>query len=165
MLILVLNISGINDPRRLKRKRLLKKVNQLEVEVLCLLETRVKQPNASPIVKKWFSDWSWLENYCDAENGRVWQLWKNNWQVSQVDVSSQLFTAAMILWKEDLFGADAGSWQEAVLSINGNNSPGPNGFAAKISRLHGILLVKMWWLLLKFSYNQGPFFMALMLLP
>ncbi|KAK8642805.1 hypothetical protein V6N13_012137 [Hibiscus sabdariffa] len=109
MLILVLNISGINDPRRLKRKRLLKKVNQLEVEVLCLLETRVKQPNASPIVKKWFSDWSWLENYCDAENGRVWQLWKNNWQVSQVDVSSQLFTAAMILWKEDLFGAGQSS--------------------------------------------------------
>ena len=54
----------------------------MEVNLVCLLETRVKENKMKEIVDKWFPNWSCLQNYSYAVNGRIWLLWKDAFQVS-----------------------------------------------------------------------------------
>ncbi|KAK8692411.1 hypothetical protein V6N13_075871 [Hibiscus sabdariffa] len=87
MKFLVWNVKGCNDS--LKLNKIVKVVKKLNVEVLCLFETRVKENNASFIVQSKFSGWSFVNNYSDAINGRIWVLFKNDWQVDVISRSAQ----------------------------------------------------------------------------
>ncbi|KAK8540847.1 hypothetical protein V6N13_038590 [Hibiscus sabdariffa] len=68
------------DGQVLELRNILTLVRKLGVEVLCLLETRVKELNSTVIVQKYFSGWKFINNYSAAPNGRVWLLYKGPWQ-------------------------------------------------------------------------------------
>ncbi|GMI83892.1 hypothetical protein HRI_002058500 [Hibiscus trionum] len=87
MTLFTWNVRGFNDP--LKRKSVLKVVNSYKVDILCLLETRVKEGNAVDIVNSHFQGWELFNNYEHAVNGRVWILSRGCWSVRMVSSSAQ----------------------------------------------------------------------------
>ena len=52
MKVLVWNVRGLNQP--CKQKEVASRVNRLNVDMVCLLETRVKEQKMQNIVDKWF---------------------------------------------------------------------------------------------------------------
>ena len=73
MTILVWNVRGFNDP--LKQKGMVARIRSFKFQLVCLLETRVKEYNSQSIIKRYFQGWQWIHNYPDAYNGRIWVLW------------------------------------------------------------------------------------------
>ena len=90
MKILVWNVRGLNHP--LKQKEVVNRINKLQVCIVCLLETRVKENKKQEIVDKWFAGWRLLQNYSHALNGQIWLLWRDYCQVSLVDTTDQSIT-------------------------------------------------------------------------
>ena len=84
--ILVWNIRGLNKP--LKQREVVGRINRLEASIVCLLETRVKQPKMQGILNKHFQGWKMLHNYVEASNGRIWFFWKDSLQVNLIALSS-----------------------------------------------------------------------------
>ena len=52
MTILVWNVRGINDP--LKQKSMVARIRQLKIQLVCLLETRVKENKSQQIIDRYF---------------------------------------------------------------------------------------------------------------
>ena len=67
MKIVAWNVRGMNHP--LKQKEVVSRIGRLQANIVCLLETRVKEPNVKKIIEKWFSDWHYIHNYSYAING------------------------------------------------------------------------------------------------
>ncbi|PPD90049.1 hypothetical protein GOBAR_DD12986 [Gossypium barbadense] len=57
-------------------------------------KTRIKHNNAQVFVDKWFQGWGFLHNYGEAENGRIWIVWRNNVQLQLVAVTDQSITCS-----------------------------------------------------------------------
>ena len=53
MKVIVWNVRGLNHP--CKQKELVSRVNRLNVDMVCLLETRIKEHKMHSIVDKWFA--------------------------------------------------------------------------------------------------------------
>ena len=68
--ILIWNVKGFNDP--FKQKGIMARIRSIKVQVVCLLETRVKENNSKSIIDHYFQGWKWLHNYSEAYNGRIW---------------------------------------------------------------------------------------------
>ncbi|PPR86394.1 hypothetical protein GOBAR_AA34300 [Gossypium barbadense] len=64
--------GGLNNPNKLRK--VLNRVKKLNVGILCLLETRVKEDKSVEIIYKYFRSWSITCNYREASNGRIWML-------------------------------------------------------------------------------------------
>ncbi|KAE8681229.1 hypothetical protein F3Y22_tig00111338pilonHSYRG00418 [Hibiscus syriacus] len=62
------------------------------VDILCLLETRVKTENSVNILHSRFGDWGMITNYDSASNGRIWFLWKIGIDISFCHSTSQSIT-------------------------------------------------------------------------
>ena len=60
------------------------RIKEHNIQVVCLLETRVKEIKSQSIIDKHFQGWSLLHNYLTAYNGRIWFLWKEQVQVDLV---------------------------------------------------------------------------------
>ncbi|XP_039049215.1 uncharacterized protein LOC120190158 [Hibiscus syriacus] len=54
--------------------RVLKWAVKCQINILCLLETRVKESNSGGILSKKFVDWGFFCNYSYSDNGRIWVL-------------------------------------------------------------------------------------------
>ncbi|KAL4302389.1 hypothetical protein GQ457_10G005240 [Hibiscus cannabinus] len=68
------NLKGLNSP--IREENVVKRMSCLNVDVVCLLETRVKVDNTRSIVDRWFKGWTWFSNYSFPTIGRMWmQLW------------------------------------------------------------------------------------------
>ncbi|KAK8623127.1 hypothetical protein V6N13_118020 [Hibiscus sabdariffa] len=76
-------------------KEILSLARELNIEVLCLLETRVKVDNALPMFRKQFRGWTVLHNYSNAVNGRIWFLYRGSWQVTEICQSDQHITCLL----------------------------------------------------------------------
>ena len=90
MKLLVWNIRGFNHP--LKQKEVVSRIKRIKVYFVCLLETRVKKNKMKGIMDKWFHGWKVLHNYSYARNGRIWMLWKDDFQVSLIASNDQSIT-------------------------------------------------------------------------
>ncbi|XP_074313900.1 uncharacterized protein LOC141649100 [Silene latifolia] len=64
------NIRGFNCPLKHSEVRDYLGVNK--IDILALLETRVKEHNASKIIRKKFRNWNVVCNYSHHYNGRIW---------------------------------------------------------------------------------------------
>ncbi|XP_039033520.1 uncharacterized protein LOC120169447 [Hibiscus syriacus] len=62
------------------------------VDVLCLLETRVKVDKADAIVASKFQNWNFCFNYDHASNGIIWVLWRKGINLSVIQNSAQCIT-------------------------------------------------------------------------
>ncbi|XP_039015205.1 uncharacterized protein LOC120145416 [Hibiscus syriacus] len=80
-------IRGINS--LLKQVGVLKRAILNKIDVLCLLETRVKASNVAAILDNKFEHWNSITNYDFVDNGRIWIIWKKNLDFSVIHVSSQ----------------------------------------------------------------------------
>lgn len=61
-----------------------------------LVETRIKQYNASAIAPKIVQNWELVHNYDHGVNGRIWVLFNRNvWHMDVVQISSCNFNCAL----------------------------------------------------------------------
>ncbi|XP_021729890.1 uncharacterized protein LOC110696864 [Chenopodium quinoa] len=68
--------GGLNDPGRVVNvKRLLRNHS---IEVIGLLETKVKQGKFKTLQKKFRLSWSWVDNYSYSQKGRIWVRWNSD---------------------------------------------------------------------------------------
>ena len=75
MKLLFWNVRGFNQS--LKQKKVVNRVRKRNVEVVCLLETRVKKNKMQEIISNKFPGWRFLHNYDYAYNRRIWLLWQD----------------------------------------------------------------------------------------
>lgn len=70
------NIRGFNDPQKLiELKKLLK---EFKINIVGLLETKVKYRNFANFSKKFGTAWKWTHNYDYSSRGRIWLGWNSN---------------------------------------------------------------------------------------
>ncbi|XP_039069852.1 uncharacterized protein LOC120216531 [Hibiscus syriacus] len=93
------NIRGFNNP--LKQNKVLLRAFQNKVDVLCLLETRVKRDKSEVILNSKLYNYNVCTNYNHAINRRIWILWRKGIDLSIIQVSGQSITA-----KGTAFGGD-----------------------------------------------------------
>lgn len=72
MTLVFWNVRGFNNPNKLRR--VLDRVNKLSVDILCFLNTRIKEVKSVEIIHKFFGSWSVTCNSREASNGRIWML-------------------------------------------------------------------------------------------
>ena len=135
MTILVWNVRGINDP--LKQKSMVARIRQLKIQLVCLLETRVKENKSQQIIDRYFHGWNWINNYSSAYNGRIWLLWEDQIQVSQIDSTAQCITCSVTMEPSQfyltvVYGYNEGTTRRRLWS--------------KLSWLHGSLSQSPWML-------------------
>lgn len=91
MRILVWNIGGFNKP--LKQKELVKCVRRLNVSIICLVETRVREENVRKFKYGMFPNWKIIHNYSSHVLGRIWICWDPGiTSVSAVSIHEQVLT-------------------------------------------------------------------------
>ena len=101
MNFIVWNVRGLNDP--LKQKDIVGRIRSLKVQMVCLLETRVKENKSQSIIDRHFKGWKWIHNYREAYNGRIWILWKDYMKVNLVDVNAQCITCDVIMGTKQFY--------------------------------------------------------------
>ncbi|KAK9697361.1 hypothetical protein RND81_08G032700 [Saponaria officinalis] len=67
------NIRGLNKP--VKQVEVVRFLRNNCLDILCLLETRVKKNKAEHILRKHFKAYNSFCNYSTHYNGRIWVLW------------------------------------------------------------------------------------------
>ncbi|XP_019248332.1 PREDICTED: uncharacterized protein LOC109227587 [Nicotiana attenuata] len=87
MIVSTWNIRGLNKP--FKQKELVLFLKKYKVEVMGLVETRVKENKAKRIAQKIAKDWKVQYNYNCAYNGRIWLLWKPHIHIQILMVDAQ----------------------------------------------------------------------------
>ena len=71
------------------------RIRRLKVDLVCLLETKVKEHKMREIIDKWFPGWKIFHNYTQAVNGRIWMLWNDNLQASLIAITDQSITSCV----------------------------------------------------------------------
>ncbi|XP_058727038.1 uncharacterized protein LOC131598458 [Vicia villosa] len=69
------NVRGIN--KEAKHREVCSYFSTFHVPIIALLETRVKEINASRIRNKFGNNWAYIDNYSHHYNGRIWVMWKD----------------------------------------------------------------------------------------
>ncbi|XP_019242537.1 PREDICTED: uncharacterized protein LOC109222666, partial [Nicotiana attenuata] len=87
MIICTWNIRGLNKPHKQKELRIFLQKNK--IDILGCLEIRVKEKKAKNILYKVTKDWGYCHNYTEAENGRIWLVWRTNLIVNIIQVHEQ----------------------------------------------------------------------------
>ncbi|XP_039038038.1 uncharacterized protein LOC120175481 [Hibiscus syriacus] len=72
MTVIFWNVRGFNHPK--KQKNVMDRVEKLQVEILCLFETRIRENKAQDVI------------------AQIWILWKKNLQFSVLKVADQSIT-------------------------------------------------------------------------
>ena len=78
-------------------------IHKLNTDLVCLLETRVKENKIKEIVNKQFQGWRLFHNYSKAYNGRIWLLWKGSVDVNLLDVTDQSITCKIHMDSHNFF--------------------------------------------------------------
>ncbi|KAK8570568.1 hypothetical protein V6N13_032185 [Hibiscus sabdariffa] len=85
-----------------KAKKKGKVVQKYDIDVVCLLETRIRECNACDILSGKFRGWSVVHNYGHAHNGRIWILSKDQWTVEVICHSAQVVNCS-VKWGDVVF--------------------------------------------------------------
>ncbi|XP_022728830.1 uncharacterized protein LOC111284435 [Durio zibethinus] len=127
--IKIWNTRGFNYP--LKRKNVVNRIQILNIDLLCLIETRVKQHQMQAILDSNFYGWGMYHNYSKACNGRIWILWRPHRQVDSLikvllaicSLKSQKFFLSAIYGSNN--GAERKRLWSHLLSLRGIISDSP----------------------------------------
>jgi exonuclease III len=107
MKILIWNIRGFNIP--FKQQEVRKEVKRLNVNIICLVETRVKKDKAQNIKNTVLPGWNLIHNYDMHWLGRIWVCWDPGiTSIKQLSSHEQAVTCQVDN------GTNGGSW---ILSI------------------------------------------------
>ena len=122
----------MNDP--LKQKEVVGRVRELKINLVCLIETRVKENKMNAIISRHFQGWQMVHNYSEvAHNGRIWLLW-NGIQVDLVESMDQSITCGVLFglqrfYLSVVYGSNEGIerrrlWSH-LLALKGSITQGP----------------------------------------
>ena len=67
------NVRGLNRPNKQEDVKIFLQLN--DVGLVGLIETKIRQQNATSIASSLLHGWQWANN-CDISNGRIWVAWK-----------------------------------------------------------------------------------------
>ncbi|XP_039004068.1 uncharacterized protein LOC120131027 [Hibiscus syriacus] len=67
---------GINNP--LKQLKVLRRFDACGVDVICVMESRIKRVNSDRFSNALAGDWNFAENYDFVEGGRLWIFWRKH---------------------------------------------------------------------------------------
>ncbi|XP_021745407.1 uncharacterized protein LOC110711338 [Chenopodium quinoa] len=93
MIYSVWNVRGLNDPGKVASVRRL--LHSHSVDIVGLLETKIKLKNVLTYQKKFGSSWLWLCNYEHSPKGRIWL----GWNVDRVTVNVLKIHEQLSLWE------------------------------------------------------------------
>ncbi|XVF78443.1 hypothetical protein PTKIN_Ptkin14bG0133600 [Pterospermum kingtungense] len=82
------------------------------------VETRVKENNSAMIVNKHIKNWSFVHNYIEAINRRIWLFWKRTIQAVVVAVTAQSITIENTLEGKAVFVIVIYTANEGILRRN-----------------------------------------------
>lgn len=130
MSILTWNVRGFNASY--KQSSIVTRLLSLHLDVICLLETKIKQQNFNKVVGRRFQQWDFLHNYASDQNGRIWVFWKRPAKVRLVSecdqaisclisINSMEFLASFIYAKND-YVSRRKLW-EYLVSVKTNSIP------------------------------------------
>ncbi|XP_039072037.1 uncharacterized protein LOC120219279 [Hibiscus syriacus] len=111
MIISFWNIRGLNSP--LKQNKVILRAIQNKIDILCLLETRVKSEKSEAIFNSKFSSWNICTNYDHATNGRIWVMWRKDLNFAIIHVADQSITIkgsylGFSIFISAIYGSNAG---------------------------------------------------------
>jgi len=113
-MILTWNVRGLNHPS--KQKEVQSILRAKKISLACLIETRVKEPNAASIFSSMLPDWDCCFNYKKHFLGRIWVCWNRaEVKVSVLQKSAQCINCHIHSLK------DNSDWFQS--SIYGANKP------------------------------------------
>lgn len=82
------NVRGLNWPN--KQEDLRPYLHSLKVEIVGLMETKVKEDKAKKIIHTILPGWNWENNYEFSPKGRIWVTWKRGaYEVINISKSDQ----------------------------------------------------------------------------
>ena len=88
MIVSCWNIRGFNNP--LKHKRVLAHLKKNKVDIMGILETKLKRQDSKDIVKHKFRNWASLDNFHKHQAGRILILWNpNKIRINPVESTAQ----------------------------------------------------------------------------
>ena len=85
MIISSWNIRGLNHPS--KQLEVANFINDNNIDVMGITETKIRPENENFIKKKCFKNWDFISNSCSSPVGRIWIGWnpaKINLQVLKI---------------------------------------------------------------------------------
>ncbi|XP_021863179.1 uncharacterized protein [Spinacia oleracea] len=100
MIICSWNVRGINAPSKVVEvRRFLQKNN---VDVVALVETRVRENNVKKVQTKLGGEWKWEMNYSYSPKGRIWVGWRHSLITYQVVNKTDRFIHGVLCTKTGL---------------------------------------------------------------
>lgn len=72
----VWNIKGVNSPLKYKEIKLL--VAKHKMEMVVILETKVRKEKSESIRRKLFGDQEFIDNYKISPRGKIWVSWNQS---------------------------------------------------------------------------------------
>ena len=89
MLVSAWNIGGLNKP--LKQNGILNRVNKYKIDIMGILETKIRKHRMMEILRKKFSRWEMADNFHHSPNGRILIIWRSDKvSLEVVDSSAQV---------------------------------------------------------------------------
>lgn len=67
------NVRGFKDPNKMKAMKQL--VKKHKIQVITLIETKVREGNGEKVKKNLGNRWNWSHNYLFSHKGRLWVGW------------------------------------------------------------------------------------------
>ncbi|XP_056688014.1 uncharacterized protein [Spinacia oleracea] len=104
MIICSWNVRGINAPSKVVEVRRFLQKNK--VDVVALVETRVREINVKKIQNKLGGEWKWEMNYSYSPKGRIWVGWRHSLITYQMVNKSDQFIHGVICTKIGLTSAE-----------------------------------------------------------
>ncbi|XP_056685650.1 uncharacterized protein [Spinacia oleracea] len=104
MIICSWNVRGLNAPSKVVEvRRFLQKNN---VDVVALVETRVREINVKKVQNKLGGEWKWEMNYSCSPKGRIWVGWRHSLITYHVVNKTYQFIHGVICTKTGLTSAE-----------------------------------------------------------
>ncbi|XP_058768939.1 uncharacterized protein LOC131642737 [Vicia villosa] len=98
-MIVTWNVRGMNNGSR--HREIWSSLVEFKVPIVALLETRIKEHNATSIKNK-FGKWNIEDNYKDHPNGRIWLFWNPN------DIRLQVIHTSAQYMHMEVYGLNGG---------------------------------------------------------
>ncbi|XP_039049890.1 uncharacterized protein LOC120190952 [Hibiscus syriacus] len=103
-------MRGFNNP--LKQKQVFARLGKLNVDIICLMETRVRTINVCKLVECYSLDWDCFTNHECSDNGRLWIFWRKDLTFSVLKVFDQSLS----------FVGEIGGHRCVITVVYGSNS-------------------------------------------
>ncbi|XP_039041849.1 uncharacterized protein LOC120180617 [Hibiscus syriacus] len=90
MIIGFWNVRGFNNPH--KQLKVFRRLDNYGVDVICLMESRIRRDKVDSFCSAMSADWHYAENYDLIDGGRLWIFWRKHLSFSILRKHDQAIT-------------------------------------------------------------------------